>query len=102
MGPRAADIGAYPSASAVCTFVYGAMSDVTAETSAWAAARWLAVGGADGTGAITIPLAITVAPWTSGQMELLADVAAPDVPDWPDIDCPDIDWPDWPDWPDVD
>jgi len=54
------------------------------------------VGGVEGTGAITIPLAITVAPWTFGQMALLVDTAPVDGPDidWPDIDWSGVDWPD--------
>src|SRR5271165_4911689 len=70
MGPRRAETAWYPSASAVARSLYWVMPCSTAATSCAAAACCPAVGGVDGTGAITMPSGITVAPTTFGQMVL--------------------------------
>jgi hypothetical protein len=62
------------------------------DTSLAAAAFWALVGGVDGTGAMTIPLLMTVVFFTLEQIGDLVDVAAPlDPDDPPDMFIPGID-----------
>jgi len=58
----------------------------------WAAAVfWAAVGGLEGTGAMTIPPGMTVVCFTLVQMGEVAAVAAPDLEDPPDMFIPAMD-----------
>ncbi len=88
--------GVYPAAVAEERLVYFVNVALVCATSWSAAACWAAVGGPDGTGAITIPFAMVVAPLTFEQTdEVVCAVPVDPVDDdefEPAIDMPAIDF----------